>query len=216
MAKVKICGLSTKETVFTAINAGAQYIGFVFYPPSPRNVTIDQAARLLETPYPNILKVGVFVNPSDVLLTNVLKDVNLDIIQLHGNEGPERVKYIRARFAKSVMKAISVSDVDDLNSAKEFESTCDMLLFDAKAPIEMDNALPGGNGLVFDWKLIADYQWKVPWMLSGGLNATNVQKAIKISGAKIVDISSGLETDPGNKDICMIETFMKVVKETAE
>lgn len=216
MAKVKICGLSTKETVLTAVKAGAKYIGLVFYPPSPRNVTINQAVEILATPYQDILTVGVFVNPSDALLTNVLKVVNLDVIQLHGNEDPERVKYISTRFAKSVMKAISVSDVSDLNKAKEYESVCDMLLFDAKAPIEMHNSLPGGNGLVFDWKLIADYQWNVPWMLSGGLHAKNVQEAIKISGTKIVDISSGLESEPGNKDISMIETFMKVIQETKE
>mgnify|MGYP005639806417 CR=1 FL=1 len=214
--EAKICGLSTAETVRTALDAGASYVGFVFYPPSPRNISIEKAAELAEIVKEDALKVGVFVNPDDALLHDVFKQVDLDVIQLHGNEDPERVKYISTRFAKSVMKAISVSDVSDLNKAKEYESVCDMLLFDAKAPIEMHNALPGGNGLVFDWKLIADYQWNVPWMLSGGLHAKNVQEAIKISGAKIVDISSGLESEPGNKDISMIETFMKVIQETKE
>lgn len=216
MTEAKICGLSTDETVLAAVNAGAKYIGFVFYPPSPRNVSIEQASKLAATAGKNVLKVGVFVNPGDALLTNVLRDVDLDIIQLHGNEAVERVQYIRARFSKIVMKAISVAGVGDINRAREYEKKADMLLFDAKAPIEMDQALPGGNGLAFDWNLIAGHQWQIPWMLSGGLDATNVREAVKISGAATVDISSGLETTPGNKDISMIKAFMKEIQETAE
>ncbi len=216
MTEAKICGLSTDETVLAAVNAGAKYVGFVFYPPSPRHVNIEQASKLASTAGDNVLKVGVFVNPDDALLTDVLKDVDLDIIQLHGNETVERVEYIRTRFSIIVMKAIAVAGISDISRASEYEKIVDMLLFDAKAPIEMDEALPGGNGLAFDWDLIAGHQWQVPWMLSGGLDATNVREAVKISGATTVDISSGLETTPGNKDISMIEAFMKEIQETAE
>lgn len=210
--EVKICGLSTIETVNAAIDAGASYVGFVFYTPSPRNITIEKAAELAEIVQDKALKVGVFVNPDDALLTNVLKAVDLDIIQLHGNETVERVLYIRNRFSKIVMKAFSISSVSDISRAREYETKVDMLLFDAKAPLEMDDALPGGNGVAFDWKLISGYQWHVPWMLSGGLDNKNILDAIKISGAKIVDVSSGVETEPGEKDKKKIKSFIKAVK----
>ena len=171
--------------------------GLYFMKNRPRNVSIEKAAELTALVGPGVLKVGVFVNPDDALLINVLKDVDLDIIQLHGHEPVERVQYIRSRFSKIVMKAIAVSAIGDIIRAREYEKKADMLLFDAKAPIEMDDALPGGNGLSFDWKLISGYQWHVPWMLSGGLGVKNVREAIKTSGAKIVDISSGLETHAG-------------------
>lgn len=216
MTEAKICGLSTDETVLAAINSGAKYIGFVFFPRSPRNVSIEQASKLAATAGKNVLKVGVFVNPDDAFLTDVLKDVDLDIIQLHGNETNDRINQVRERFSKTVMKAISVASVNDINKAREYEKSADILLFDAKAPVDMDHALPGGNGLAFDWNLIAGYQWQIPWMLSGGLDINNVREAIKISGAGIVDISSGLETAPGNKDINMIEAFMNEIQETAK
>ena len=212
--EAKICGLSTKETVLAAVEAGARYVGFVFYEKSPRNVSIETAAELTALVGPDVLKVGVFVNPDDALLVSVLKDVDIDIIQLHGHETPERVQYIRTRFSKIIMKAIAVSAIGDIIRAREYEKKVDMLLFDAKAPITMDDALPGGNGLSFDWKLISGHQWHVPWMLSGGLDVKNVNEAIKISGAKIVDISSGLETTPGNKDINKIRTFIEALQET--
>ncbi len=214
--KAKICGLSTIETVQAAIDAGASYIGFVFFPPSPRNITVETAKLLASSAGNNVLKVGVFVNPDDALLDDVIKNVAIDIIQLHGNETIERVKFIKEKFLKPVMKAISVASVEDIKRAKMYDTKTDMLLFDAKAPVEMEGALPGGNGLAFDWNLIAGHQWAVPWMLSGGLDITNVSDAIKISGAKIVDVSSGLETSPGNKDISKINAFMKAVRETKE
>jgi len=213
--QVKICGLSTEQSVAAAIQAGARYLGFVFYPKSPRNISIAQAAKLTALAGSDVLKVGVFVNPNDALVTDVLRDVDNDIIQLHGNESVERVEYIRGRFSKIVMKAISVAGVSDISRAREYDTKADMLLFDAKAPFDMADALPGGNGLAFDWNLIAGYQWHVPWMLSGGLNERNVLEAIKISGTNIVDISSGLETLPGNKDINMITAFMKKLQEQA-
>lgn len=211
--KAKICGLSTEESVRAAINAGADYIGFVFYPKSPRNVSVNTAAKLAKIAGENVLKAGVFVNPTDELLKSVINEVNIDIIQLHGNESVERVKFIRDKFDKKVMKAISVAGADDIKKAHDYENAADMLLFDAKPPADMDGALPGGNGLAFDWQLIAGYQWPVDWMLSGGLNIDNVLEAIKISGATIVDVSSGLETTPGNKDINKINAFLNVLQD---
>ncbi len=209
----KICGLSTEDTLSTAVNGGAQYVGFVFYPPSPRNISIEQAKKLADSVGDQALKVGVFVEPNDALLSQVMSNVALDIIQLHGHETVERVEYIKNKYEKLVMKAIPVSSKADISVAREYEAAVDMLLFDAKAPIDMDDALPGGNGLAFDWELIAGEKWHVPWMLSGGLDATNVAEAIKISGADIVDVSSGLENKPGEKDISKIEAFLKAVQE---
>lgn len=210
---VKTCGLSTDATVNAAICAGARYVGFVFFPPSPRNVSIEEARELAQKIDSHILKVGVFVNPDDELLSSVIENVGLDIIQLHGNESIERVRHIREKYSKLIMKAIAVSSKTDISIAREYEPNVDMLLFDAKAPTDRKDALPGGNGLMFDWKLIADEKWHVPWMLSGGLNATNVAEAIKISGARIVDVSSGLEIEPGNKDIGKIKEFIKVAQD---
>jgi phosphoribosylanthranilate isomerase len=209
---IKICGLSTPETVMAALNAKAKYIGFVFYPASPRNISITQAAILCDLVDKRAYKVGVFVNPQVELLTNVLKLVTLDIIQLHGNESPERVQYIQKRFNIKVMKAIAVASIGDISRAREYETTADMILFDAKATDNIENALPGGNGLQFDWTLISANEWKVPWMLSGGLNAQNVVDAIKISGATMVDVSSGVETSPGLKDVKKIEAFIETAQ----
>jgi len=204
----KICGLSTKSTILEAIKSGADYVGFVFYAPSPRNITPEQAKKLASLVTKEVKKVGVFVNPTDQLLTSVLTQVDLDIIQLHGNETIERVQEIKKKFSKKIMKAISVVSVDDIKRAKQYENIVDLLLFDAKAPDDLEDALPGGNGIQFDWQLIANEKWAIPWMLSGGLDATNVMKAVKISGAQYVDISSGVETSPGNKDIKKIRAFL--------
>lgn len=206
--QAKICGLSTEETVIAAINAGANYVGFVFYPPSPRNISIESAQNLASLVSEDVKKVGVFVNPKDELLLSVLAKVDLDIIQLHGNESVERIQYLQQRFSKKIMKAVAIASVSDISRAREYEKTADMLLFDAKAPKDLENALPGGNGLQFDWTLIAGNQWKIPWMLSGGLDASNVAQAVHISGAMTVDVSSGVENEPGNKDIKKIKSFM--------
>lgn len=204
----KICGLSTKTTILEAIKAGADHVGFVFYEPSPRNISPEQAANLAALVTKEIKKVGVFVNPTDQLLKSVLKQVDLDIIQLHGNETIERVQDIKKKFLKKVMKAISVATINDIKHAKQYEAVADMLLFDAKAPDDLEGALPGGNGLQFDWQLIANENWTIPWMLSGGLDATNVTIAVKISGAQYVDVSSGVESFPGKKDKNKIKAFL--------
>ncbi|MCC3862480.1 phosphoribosylanthranilate isomerase [Pseudemcibacter aquimaris] len=212
-AKAKICGLSNLETMNAAIDAGASIIGFVFFPPSPRNVDPVIAGELCNSAKGKIQTAGVFVNPDDALLGEVLKEADLDYIQLHGTETLERIQYIKSRFGKKVIKAISVASVSDIARAREYENHVDMLLFDAKPPTDMENALPGGNGLEFDWQLIAGKEWKVPWLLSGGLDETNVAQAIKISGAKMVDVSSGVEETPGTKNIEKINAFMKAIQE---
>lgn len=211
--EVKICGLSSIETVSAALDAGARYIGFVFYSRSPRNISTEKAAELCALIENKAMKVGVFVNPGDEQLSAILKNVDLDFIQLHGNESVERVQYIQKRFDVMVIKAISVAAIGDISRAREYEKTADMLLFDARAPLAMGKALPGGNGLEFDWNLIAGKTWHVPWMLSGGLDIKNVAEAVNVSGAKIVDISSGLENEPGDKDINKIKAFMTAVRE---
>jgi len=191
-----------------AIEGGAGYVGLMFYPPSPRFLTFDQAARLSTLVPDRIERVGVFVDPPDELIAQTLDTVPLDMVQLHGNETPRRVAEIRGRFALPVLKAIKISKTDDLTEARAQEPVADMLLFDAKAPVEMTNALPGGNALAFDWKIVADHPWACPWMLSGGLDASNLDQAIATSGARRVDVSSGTESTPGQKDPALIRAFL--------
>lgn len=211
---VKICGLSTAETIHAAVYAGASHIGFVFFEKSPRNVTAGQAGILAEKIPASIIKTGVFVNPTDEFLEQTLAHVTLDLIQLHGTESPKRVTEVKNRFSLPVMKAISIASPDDVAKAKTYENSADMLLFDAKAPASLENSLPGGNGEIFDWILIKNTIWTIPWMLSGGLDEHNVQSAINISGASIVDISSGVENTPGGKNIAKIKAFISEVKNT--
>ncbi|WP_321394538.1 phosphoribosylanthranilate isomerase [Emcibacter sp.] len=209
---VKICGLSTPESLNAAIDHGAAYVGFVFYPPSPRNISPEKAGELTAMVPATAKKVGVFVNPDDSLLEEVLSAASLDILQLHGSESPDRVREIREKFDRPVMKAIAVAGAEDIRAAKTYETSADMLLFDAKAPKNLENALPGGNGLAFDWQLIRDSQWSVPWMLSGGLDADNISEAIATSAAEIVDVSSGVEVRPGEKDVHKIKAFIEATK----
>ncbi|WP_138380870.1 phosphoribosylanthranilate isomerase [Luteithermobacter gelatinilyticus] len=211
---VKICGLSTPETVRVAAEAGAAYVGFVFFPPSPRHISTEQAAALAAGVPGRMRKVGVFVDPTDALLDETIARVDLDILQLHGQETPARVRDIRARYGRDVMKAIAVAEPADIETAKSYESVSDLLLFDAKAPKTLENALPGGNGLVFDWQLIRQENWSRPWMLSGGLDSDNVAEAITTSGAKIVDVSSGVESRPGQKDVGKIQDFIRAAHTT--
>lgn len=205
--KSKICGLSTVASVTAATEGGADYVGFVFYPPSPRNLTPDQAAALITAVPENIKKVGVFVNPTDDDLQQVLDHVSLDMIQLHGNESPDRVREISRRLP--TLKAIAVHGPEDIKRAQSYVGIAQMILFDSKPP---KNGLPGGNGLLFDWELLKNIQLDVPWMLSGGLETANVAEAIKISGATIVDVSSGVEDSPGAKNPEKIKKFLDEVK----
>jgi phosphoribosylanthranilate isomerase len=207
----KICGLSTTEAVAASVAGGAAYLGFVFYPASPRSVTPEQAAALCAAVPAGICRVGLFVDPADEEIAAVLAAVRLDLLQLHGSESPQRVAEIRRRFARPVMKAIAVADSEDLAVADRYEEIADRLLFDAKPPRRGD-ALPGGNGLAFDWHLIRGRAGRLPWMLSGGLTAELLPEAVRVSGAAAVDVSSGVESRPGQKDLAKIAAFLAAAR----
>jgi phosphoribosylanthranilate isomerase len=207
----KICGLSSEAAVAAAVAGGAAYLGFVFYPRSPRAVTASEAARLCAAAPPGIERVGLFVDADDAAIAAVLAASPLDILQFHGGESPERVAAARARFGLPIMKAVPIAGPEDLAQAARYEDTVDLLLFDAKPPHRPD-ALPGGNGLAFDWRLIADRKWRRPWMLSGGLTAELLSKAVRVSGAAIVDVSSGVERAPGDKDPAKIAAFLAAAR----
>jgi phosphoribosylanthranilate isomerase len=211
MAKVKICGLSDAGAVAAAVSAGADYVGFVFYARSPRHVSLDQAVQLAQNVPAGVGKVGLFVDAGDEEISAAARSGAIDYLQLHGQENPDRVAEIRARFGLPVIKSIPIAAAEDAGRAAAFELVADMLLFDAKPPVSKD-ALPGGNGLVFDWNLIAGRKWARPWILSGGLNVENVADAIRVSGAKMVDVSSGVERTPGIKDLAKISAFIETAK----
>ncbi len=209
MTDVKICGLSTPDTLQTAIEAGARFVGFVFYPRSPRNVSFDIAWNLARAVPTGVRSVGLFVDPEDALLERILTGIQLDMVQLHGEETPERVAQIKAQYSMPVMKAIRVSTAQDLEGVEAYEAVSDWLLFDAKP----ENAtLPGGTGQSFDWNILKGRMFKKPWMLSGGLTADTVQKALRILKPDAVDVSSGVESVPGQKDPEKIKSFIKAVK----
>ncbi|MDO6586592.1 phosphoribosylanthranilate isomerase [Salipiger sp. 1_MG-2023] len=211
---VKICGLKTAADVAAVAASGARYAGFVFFAKSPRNVAID-TARLLALGAPvGLAKVGLVVNATDAALDEILGAVPLDILQLHGSETPERVAQVRARFGLPVMKAVGVRGEEDLPALVEYGRVADQLLVDAKAP--KGAALPGGNGLAFDWRLIAGRRWPCPWMLAGGLTPDNVARAIEMTGARQVDVSSGVESAPGVKQAALIERFVAAARAGAE
>ncbi|MCR6630017.1 MAG: phosphoribosylanthranilate isomerase [Magnetospirillum sp.] len=206
---VKICGLNDEDAIDAALEAGADYLGFVFFAKSPRAVTAEQAAELTQF-IEGAHKVGLFVDPDDSLLDEVLAHVRLDLLQFHGAETPERLAAIRAEYGVPVMKVIPVSTAADLSAAETFADVVDWLLFDAKPP--KDAALPGGNAVSFDWTILKGFTSKVPWMLAGGLTPANVAEAVKVSGAKAVDVSSGVESSPGSKDPDKIRAFVAAAK----
>ena len=202
--RVKICGLRDQAAVEGAVTAGANYVGFVFFPKSPRNVTIEQASVLAGNVPVGVAKVGLFVDPDNAQLDKTLAVVPLDFIQLHGDESPERVTEVRTRYGLPVMKALGIADASDLAALDVYAQVADQLLVDTKAPKNTDR--PGGNGAAFDWTLIAKRRWAVPWMLAGGLTKDNVAQAIAATGAQQIDLSSGVETAPGVKsDKLMLE-----------
>ncbi|WP_413718051.1 phosphoribosylanthranilate isomerase [Silicimonas sp. MF1-12-2] len=205
--RVKICGLSAPESVAAAVDCGAAYVGFVFFAKSPRNVSIEQARNLAVEVPPGVAKVGLVVDADDAFLDDILARVPLDMIQLHGSESPERVAEVRRRIGLPVMKAVGIADEDDIAKIDLYSPVADQLLIDAKPPRHA--VLPGGNGLSFDWRLIANRRWSVPWMLAGGLTAENVGEAIALTGARQVDVSSGVESAPGVKDAGMICAFLQ-------
>lgn len=206
MIAVKICGLSTPEAVDAAVAGGAAFVGFVFFPPSPRNVSASLAAGLMHRVPASIVKVGLFVDPDDAFLEEVLHNAPLDMIQLHGKETPSRAAYIRKHFQRPVMKALALGVESDLEKAKAYESVVDRLLFDAPPP--KGATRPGGNAQSFEWSLLKDRRWTVPWMLAGGLTADNLEDAVRRSGAHAVDVSSGVEDAPGQKNPDKITAFL--------
>jgi phosphoribosylanthranilate isomerase len=205
--RVKICGLREAAHVETAVRAGAAYVGFVFFPKSPRAVTLAEAARLAAIVPPGVAKVALTVDADDATLDALLAEVPVDMLQLHGHESPDRVAAVKARFGLPVMKAVGVAEEADLAALDDFGRVADQILVDAKPAPGAD--LPGGNGLAFDWRLIAGRRWPVPWMLAGGLTAENVGEAIRLTGARQVDVSSGVESAPGFKDPVKIEDFLE-------
>ena len=204
--RVKICGLREAADVEAAVRAGASYVGFVFFPKSPRNLLPADAARLAATVPPGVAKVALTVDADDAALDALLAQVPVDMLQLHGHESPDRVAHVRARFGLPVMKAVGVADEADLPALEAHGRVADQLLVDAKPP--NGAVLPGGNGLAFDWRLIAGRRWPVPWMLAGGLTPENVAEAIRLTGARQVDVSSGVERAPGVKDADRIAAFI--------
>ena len=210
--QAKICGVNSRVALDAAVGGVASHIGLVFYPPSPRSLTADEAAPLARAASGAVGRVGLFVDPSDEDLDRVTGKVPLDLLQLHGHESPDRVAAIRRRTGIAVMKAIPVATAADLDAAAPYFHTVDRLLFDAKPPKDMKNALPGGNALSFDWRLLAGRTWPLPWMLSGGLDPANVAQAIRITGATAVDVSSGVELRPGLKDPARIDAFLSAVR----
>lgn len=205
---VKICGLNAAAAVDAAVSGGARYTGFVFYPPSPRNVSPEQARELVARVPDGVVKVGLFVDVDDAMLASVLDRVDLDLLQFHGDESPDRLVEVGAFFRVPIMKAIKLASRDDLEAAHAYESIADRLMFDAKAPADMEGALPGGNALAFDWRLLGGTSWRLPWMLAGGLTADNIAEAVALSGATAVDVSSGVEDAPGVKSAAKIKAFL--------
>jgi len=203
---VKICGLSTRNDIDAAVRGGAQLVGFVFFPPSPRNLHPELAHELALHVPESVKKVAVVVDPSDEEIVVILDSLNVDMLQLHGNESPDRVADIRRRSGRAIIKTISVSSAEDVSAAKQYEGVADMLLYDAKA--QTGDALPGGNARTFDWTLLANHEPALPWFLSGGLNAENLAVAVSASGARRVDVSSGVESVRGIKDPRKIAAFL--------
>jgi phosphoribosylanthranilate isomerase len=207
--QVKICGLSTAATMQAALDNGADFVGLVFFPPSPRYVTPAKAAPLAAMARGRARIVALVVDADDTLLKDIGAVVKPDYFQLHGSETPERVTAVKSLTGKPVLKAIKVGGPEDVAKATAYVDVADILLFDAKAPATLKNALPGGNGIPFDWSLL---EGKRGFMLSGGLSTDNVAEAIRVTAAPMVDVSSGVESAPGKKDTDLIAKFIEAAK----
>jgi phosphoribosylanthranilate isomerase len=206
---IKICGLRTVEALAAARAGGASHVGFIFFPKSPRNIEPAEAGRLRRLARGKAKAVAVTVDADDKALDAIVKAVAPDMLQLHGSESPLRVKEIKARYGLSVMKALPVRETTDLDHVADYAGAADRLLFDAKPPKGAE--LPGGNGIAFDWRLLADVDPAIRYMLSGGLNAVNIAEALAIARPSGIDISSGVESAPGVKDVRLIEAFFRAV-----
>jgi phosphoribosylanthranilate isomerase len=209
MVRAKICGISTAETLDAALAGGAAHVGFVFFAKSPRNLDADRAAGLAERTPAHVGRIGVFVDPADALLERMVPAGRLSGIQLHGHETPDRVAAVRGRFGIDVWKAVSVRTRADLDAARLYRGAAQRILYDANTPVGAD--LPGGMGLRFDWKLLDGFAHPLPWALSGGLDPANVNEAVGVTGAELVDVSSGVESAPGVKDVDKIAAFLQSV-----
>jgi len=208
--RVKICGLTEAADVAAAVAAGAAYVGFVFFPPSPRSLSRPAARALaLEVP-PGVAKVALTVDADDALLDALCTEVPLDMLQLHGSESPARVREVKARHGLPVMKAIGLAGAADLAQIDRFAGAADQLLIDAKPPPGASR--PGGNATAFDWGLIEGRDWPLPWLLAGGLTPDNVAEAVRRSGARQLDVSSGVECAPGRKDPALIRDFVRAAR----
>jgi phosphoribosylanthranilate isomerase len=208
--RVKICGLREPAHVAAAVEAGAAYVGFVFFAKSPRNISLADAAALAAHVPPGVAKVALTVNATDAELDAITAAVPLDMLQLHGGESPERVAEVKARFGLPVMKAVGVAERADLAVLDLYQGVADQILVDAKPP--KGAALPGGNGLAFDWTLMLGRVWRRPWMLAGGLTPENVALAVRSTNARQVDVSSGVEVAPGIKDEALIRAFITAAR----
>lgn len=204
--RVKICGLTDPADIPAAILAGADYLGFVFFPKSPRHIGIGTAALMAASVPGDVAKVALTVDADDATLDLLTSSVPLDFLQLHGSESPARVTEVKARYGLPVMKAVGVSAAEDLSQIDFYAKVADQILVDAKPPRGADR--PGGNAQPFDWSLVAGRRWPVPWMLAGGLEPGNVAEAVRQTGARQLDVSSGVESAPGEKDADMMRAFI--------
>lgn len=208
--RVKICGIRDEAGLYAAVEARADLVGFVFYPPSPRYLTLEQAAPLAEYVRGMAASVALVVDADDALIDEIAAAVNPDMFQLHGSETPDRVREVRERTGKPVMKAIKIATAADAEAALAYRGVADLILFDTKPAASA--VLPGGNGVPFDWHLLEAVKHQVPFALSGGLTPENVAEAIRLTGARIVDVSSGVETRPGVKSPDLIRRFLQAAK----
>lgn len=206
---IKICGLTTPETLDAAIKARAEYAGFVFHPPSPRYLAPREASALSARAEGRIARVGLFVDADDATLADAVTAARLDAIQLHGAETPARAAQVKARFGLPVWKALSIAGAADVARANAYAGAADLVLFDAKTP---KGTLPGGMGLAFDWSLVANWKGPLAWGLAGGLTPANVAEAVRLTGAPLVDTSSGVESAPGVKDGGLIAAFCRAAR----
>lgn len=207
--QAKICGLKTIETLNAAVEGGAVMVGFNFFPRSPRYLTPEAASALASQVPAHVKRVGLLVDVDDAGIADLIAKCPLDLLQLHGKESPERVTAIRSRFGKPVIKVISIETVEDVNAAIQFEPIVDYLMFDTKPPRSMVNALPGGNAVSFDWSILSGREFQKPWLLAGGLTSDNLRVAVTTTGARLVDVSSGVEDRPGEKNPSKIKAFLE-------
>ena len=210
MPQIKICGITTPETLAAVLAARAEHVGFNFVPPSPRHLSLDAAAALAARAGSAVSRVGVFVDPDDRTLHESISAAQLDAVQLHGRESPQRSAAVKAQFGLPVWKVIPVATADDVRRAQSYAGAADFILFDARTP--KDANLPGGMGLRFDWSLLSNLRLSLPWGLAGGLSAGNVAEAVAVTAAPLVDTSSGVESAPGVKDVDKIAAFCKTAR----